>query len=121
MNGEIHFPCIIRTPMPIQNILAMPVPIIFNLFPKFINSVGQRCFFLISILEKLPCTQKSLYHVRRFHKITAVIFFSERLHFSCLTIPPMWPCSMKAIGCFQEANYLFEPLSAFIAADEVSV
>src|SRR5204863_2285541 len=121
MNGEIHFPRVIRAPVPIQNILAMSIPIIFNLFPKFVNSIGELRFFLSPILEKLPHTQKSLYHIRCFDKITSIIFFSERLYLARFAIPPMRPCSMEAISGFQEVNDLFKPLSAFIAADEVSV
>src|SRR5215210_7502694 len=107
--------------MPIQNILAIAVPIKLYLFPKLINSFSQLFFFFISIFKVLPCTKKSLDHVRSFNKVPTIVFFTEWFYFSCFAIPPVRPCAMKAIGCFKEMNNFFQPYPSFITTDKISV
>lgn len=87
--GRIPVPLsgIVRTPMPIQNLLPVTIPQPFDTPPQGVNSTGQ---FLLTgrPVDKIRMGGKqSLSQKGRLNKVASVVLEAERFHPACLRHP----------------------------------
>ena len=122
MYGEIHFPAVRRTPMPVEHILpAFPIPVPVYVAPDTVDALDDRFFFLISVYIILVYGKETLNEESGFHQVASIVLLTERLYFSGVTIPPMRVCTVKTVGFLKEGNDTFHPGQSLFAGDIATI
>ena len=103
--------------MPVQHILVLGIPIPLHTFPKVICLLGQSLLSIRTIFKVFFDANKSLCQKSGFHQIPSIIQIAKGNHGPCGTIDPMRPCSVKAIGIFQEIQEGRQPFEPFRSGD----
>ena len=120
--GEIHFPAIRRTPMPVEDILpAFPVPVPVDIPPNPVDTLSECFLFLISVDVILVYGKQTLYEESCLYQVASIVFLAKRFHLSGVTIPPVGVGSVETVCFFEERNDAFHPCPSLFAGDVAAV
>ena len=76
--GEIHFPAVFGTPVPIEYILIVPtIEIPVNFTPQCVDAPARACSSGGAVDVILVYGKQTLHQESGFHEVTAVVFLSE--------------------------------------------
>src|SRR5690606_4916693 len=106
-------------PMPVKNILStFGVPVPFHFPPKLIDLLRNSLFLFVSIFVIFPYCDKSLHEKGGLHQIASIVVISKRLDFPGVTMQPMGPYAMKAIGLSQKVDDFLKAIRTFPSITE---
>src|ERR1043165_4191761 len=84
---EVHVPVEIRRPMPVYYVLiVLTVPVPLNSCPEFSDTINKVVPNGVGGLQILPKREQSLHEERGLHKITAIVFLTERDHLASASV-----------------------------------
>src|ERR1041385_1305134 len=107
--------------MPVYHVLiVLTIPRPLNSRPEFSDTINKVVPNGVGGAQILPKREQSLHEERGLHKITAIVFLTERDHLASASVYPVRPCTMKPVGFLQEGHELIEMLNAVVAWNEVS-
>src|SRR5690606_21106493 len=86
--------------------------------PQGIDTRNQVVLIRYGFIQVLTKCEETLHQKSRFDKVGSIVVGTEWNHFSGVAIYPMWPRSMKAIGCLQKAENFIQTFNALLSGDE---
>ena len=120
--GEIHFPAVFGTPVPIEYILIVPaIEIPVNFTPQCVDAPCKGLFCGGAVDVILVYGKQTLHQESGFHEVTAVVFLSERFYPSGISEPPVRVGTVETVGCFKKRDDALHACQPFFTGDVTAV